>query len=151
MSSKVPSARRDQFQPGGCHRVPYGAAYRALFQRAHALAGETLLVHGASGGVGLAAVQLARAAGIRVIGTAGSSKGCELVLAQGASHVLNHKEPGYLDVLSELTCHRGVDVILEMLANVNLDHDLLALATGGHVVVMAGGVGGDRPAQRHGA
>lgn len=124
------------FSQGAAIGVPYGAAYRALFQRAHTLAGETVLVHGASGGVGLAAVQLARAAGFRVIGTAGSVEGCELVLAQGAHHVLNHREPGYLDALSELTCHQGVDVILEMLANVNLDHDLLALATGGRVVVI---------------
>ncbi|MRR58409.1 MAG: NADPH:quinone reductase, partial [Deltaproteobacteria bacterium] len=60
----------------------------------------------------------------------------DLVLAQGAHHVLNHREPGYLDALREVTCHRGVDVILEMLANVNLDQDLLALATGGRVVVI---------------
>jgi NADPH2:quinone reductase len=124
------------FSQGAALGVPYGAAYRALFQRAHLLAGETVLVHGASGGVGIAAVQLARAAGARVIGTAGSDKGRELVLAQGAHHVLNHREPGYLDALRELTCHGGVDVIVEMLANVNLDQDLLALATGGRVVVI---------------
>lgn len=124
------------FSQGAAIGVPYGAAYRSLFQRAHTLAGETVLVHGASGGVGLAAVQLARAAGIRVIGTAGSAEGCDLVLSQGAHQVLNHKEPGYLDALRQLTCHRGVDVILEMLANVNLDQDLLALATGGRVVII---------------
>jgi NADPH2:quinone reductase len=95
-----------------------------------------VLVHGASGGVGIAAVQLARAAGILVIGTAGSDKGRNLVLAQGAHMVLNHREPGYLDALRDLTCGRGVDVILEMLANVNLDQDLLALAGGGRVVVV---------------
>jgi len=124
------------FSQGAAIGVPYGAAYRALFQRAHTLAGETVLVHGASGGVGLAAVQLARAAGIRVIGTAGSAEGCDLVLAQGAHQVLNHKEPGYLEALRELTCRHGVDVILEMLANVNLDQDLQVLATGGRVVII---------------
>jgi NADPH2:quinone reductase len=100
------------------------------------VAGETVLVHGASGGVGIAAVQLARGAGLRVIGTAGSEKGKELVLAQGAHYVLNHKEPGYLDALAELTCGRGVDVILEMLANVNLGNDLTVLAKGGRVVLI---------------
>lgn len=124
------------FAQGAAIGVPYGAAYRALYQRAHVLAGETVLVHGASGGVGIAAVQLARAAGARVIGTAGSARGRELVLAQGAHLVLNHSEPGYLDSLRELTCRRGVDVILEMLANVNLDQDLQVLADGGRVVVI---------------
>jgi NADPH2:quinone reductase len=124
------------FSQGAAVGVPFGAAYRALFQRAQALPGETVLVHGASGGVGIAAVQLARNAGMRVIGTAGSDKGKELVLAQGAHHVLNHKEPAYMDKLRELTCNRGVDVILEMLANVNLDNDLRVLAAGGRVVVI---------------
>ena len=124
------------FGQGAAIGVPYGAAFRALFQRAHAVAGETVLVHGASGGVGIAAVQLARAAGLRVIGTAGSEPGKALVLAQGGNHVLNHHSEGYLDKLPELTCGNGVDVILEMLANVNLDHDLGVLAKGGRVVVI---------------
>jgi len=116
--------------------VPDGAAFRALFQRAHAVAGETVLVHGASGGVGIAAVQLARAAGLRVIGTAGTEEGQALVLAQGAHVVLNHRSEGYLDKLADLTCGKGVDVVLEMLANVNLDRDLGVLAKGGRVVVI---------------
>ncbi|QEM67819.1 NADPH:quinone reductase [Geobacter sp. FeAm09] len=124
------------FGQGAAIGVPYGAAYRALFQRARAQAGETVLVHGASGGVGLGAVQLARAAGLWVIGTAGSDQGRALVQAQGAHHVLNHHEPGYLDKLADLTCGHGVDVILEMLANVNLAKDLTVLATGGRVAVI---------------
>ena len=124
------------FGQGAAIGVPYGAAYRALFQKAGAQAGETLLVHGASGGVGIAAVQLARAAGLRVIGTAGSAEGRALVLAEGAHHVLNHHVAGYLEELQELTCGQGVDVILEMLANVNLNKDLSTLATGGRVVVI---------------
>ncbi|RNC71879.1 MAG: NADPH:quinone reductase [Desulfuromonadales bacterium] len=121
---------------GAAIGVPYGAAFRALFQRAHAVAGETVLVHGASGGVGIAAVQLARAAGLRVIGTAGSEEGKALALAQGAHHVLNHRTVGYLEELQGLTCGEGVDVILEMLANVNLDRDLGVLAKGGRVVII---------------
>lgn len=124
------------FGQGAAIGVPYGAAYRALFQRARAVAGEAVLVHGASGGVGLAAVQLARAAGLRVIGTAGTDEGLTLVLAQGAHHVLNHRSANYLEKLQELTCGTGVDVILEMLANVNLDRDLGALAIEGRVVVI---------------
>jgi NADPH:quinone reductase len=124
------------FGQGAAIGVPYGAAFRALFQRAHAQPGETVLVHGASGGVGLGAVQLARAAGLRVIGTAGSEQGKALVQAQGAHHVLDHSQPGYLDQLTELTCGTGVDLILEMLANVNLAKDLTVLAKSGRVAVI---------------
>lgn len=124
------------FGQGAALGVPYGAAFRALFQRAQARAGETVLVHGASGGVGIAAVQLASAAGLNVIGTAGYKDGLELVRAQGANHVLNHHTTGYLDKISDLTCGKGVDVILEMLANVNLDKDLGVVATNGRIVVI---------------
>ena len=124
------------FAQGAAIGVPYGAAFRALFHRAHATPGESVLVHGASGGVGIAAVQLARAAGFWVIGTAGSKDGMALVEAQGAHHVLNHHSPGYLDRVAELTCGQGADVILEMLANVNLDKDLLVAAKGGRIVVI---------------
>lgn len=124
------------FGQGAALGVPYGAAFRALFQRAHAQAGETVLVHGASGGVGIAAVQLASAAGLNVIGTAGNKDGLELVRAQGANHVLNHHSTGYLDKISDLTCGKGIDIILEMLANVNLDKDLGVVATNGRIVVI---------------
>ena len=131
-----PLPKKITFSQGAAIGVPYGAAFRALFQRAHAKPGESVLIHGASGGVGIAALQLARAAGLRVIGTVGSDIGRALALANGAHHVLNHHEAGYLDALAALTCNRGVDLILEMLANVNLDHDLLNLAVGGRVVVI---------------
>lgn len=131
-----PLPERIAFAQGAALGVPYGAAYRALFQRARATAGETVLVHGASGGVGIAAVQLARAFGLTVIGTAGSARGLELVLAQGAHHALNHNEAGYLDKIDVLTCGAGVGLILEMLANVNLGKDLGVLAPGGRVVVI---------------
>jgi NADPH2:quinone reductase len=124
------------FEQGAAIGVAYGTAYRGLFQRGDAKAGETVLVHGASGGVGTAAVQLARAAGITVIGTAGSEEGLKLVKQQGAHHVLNHAAEGYLDELMTLTGGRGVDVILEMLANKNLGKDLTVLAKKGRVVVI---------------
>ena len=124
------------FGQGAAIGVPYGAAYRALFQRSAAQAGEFVLVHGASGGVGIAAIQLARKAGMRVIGTAGTEAGRALVLVHGAHQVLNHHEEGYLDTIRKQTCGRGIDVILEMLANVNLDKDLQILATKGRVVII---------------
>ena len=131
-----PLSEHVSFAQGAGVNTPYATAYRALFQRARAVPGETVLVHGASGGVGTAAVQLARAAGLRVVGTGGTEEGRRLVLEQGAHHVLDHRAPDYLGQLAELTGGRGVDVILEMLANVNLNKDLEVLAKGGRVVVV---------------
>ena len=131
-----PLPERVSFAQGAGIFTPYTTAYRALFQRAKAQPAETVLVHGASGGVGTAAVQLARAAGLRVVGTAGTEEGRRLVSEQGAHDVLDHRAPDYLEQLNGLTGGRGVDVILEMLANVNLDRDLGALAKGGRVVVV---------------
>jgi len=124
------------FAQGAAMGVPYGTAYRALFQKAHALAGENVLIHGASGGVGIAAVQLARAAGLRVIATAGSEQGRRLVLEQGAHAALDHHDAGHLAKTDELTCGVGINVVLEMLANVNLGQDLKVLAPAGRVVVI---------------
>ena len=135
-SQTHPLPEGTSFAQGAAIGVPYGAAYRALFQKARALPGENLLVHGASGGVGIAAVQLARAAGLRVIGTAGSDQGRQLVLDVGAHAVLDHHQADHLAQIGALTCGVGVDVVLEMLANVNLGEDLGALAKGGRVVVV---------------
>jgi NADPH2:quinone reductase len=116
--------------------IPYVAAYMALFQRARAAPGESVLVHGATGGVGLAATQMARAAGLEVIGTGGTEAGRNLVLEQGAHHVLDHRSPNYLDQLREFGHGDGVDIIIEMLANVNLEKDLKVLAQGGRIVIV---------------
>jgi NADPH2:quinone reductase len=127
---------RLSFAQGAAINVPYVTAWRALHMRGRIQPGETLFIHGASGSVGIAATQIARAWGLTVIGTAGTTAGLELVLAQGAAHALNHREPDYLDRLKDLTDGRGPDVILEDLANVNLDNDLTALAFGGRIVVV---------------
>jgi len=124
------------FEQGAALGVPYATAYRALFLRGGAIAGENVLIHGASGGVGMAAVQLARAAGMTVIGTASTEAGRKLVLEAGAAHALDHGAPHVLDQVMALTQGRGVDVIIEMLANVNLGSDLKMLAKHGRVVVV---------------
>jgi len=127
---------RVSFAQGAGVFTPYATAYRALFNRGRGKAGESLLVHGASGGVGTAAVQFARAAGFKVIGTGGTEEGRRLVAEQGAHHVLDHRAPDYLEQLKTLTGGEGVDIILEMLSNVNLGKDLDVLAKGGRVVVV---------------
>jgi len=124
------------FPQGAGIFVPYATAIRALTQIARARPGETLLVHGASGGVGTAAVQFGRAMGLTVLGTAGSDRGRELARKEGAHHVLDHGAAGYRDEILRLTGGKGVDVILEMLANVNLGADLKLLAPHGRVVVI---------------
>lgn len=124
------------FQQGAAINIPYATAYRALHHRAKAQAGETVFIHGASGGVGIAATQIARAAGFIVIGTGGTDAGRKLVAENGAHHVLDHRDPSYLEQLLKLTDSRGVDVILEMLANVNLGKDLTVLSKNGRVIVI---------------
>lgn len=124
------------FAQGAAMGIPYSTAFRALFHRAQARGGETVLVHGASGAVGIAAVQLARAAGLHIVGTVGTDRGRQLVMAEGAHEVLDHNSPGHFDEALALTGGRGFDVILEMLANVNLGRDLPILAPRGRVVVV---------------
>jgi len=124
------------YAQGAALGVAYATAFRALFQRAAATAGERVLIHGASGGVGLATVQLALAAGLDVTGTAGSEAGSDLVAAQGAVHVLDHRDPGHLDAALDLAGGRGFDLIVEFLANENLAHDLKALAPRGRIIVV---------------
>jgi NADPH2:quinone reductase len=124
------------FAQGAAMGTPYATAYRGLFQRADAKPGETVLVHGASGGVGTAAVQLARARGLRVFGTAGSDEGLKLAREQGAHEVFDHRAPEHFEQIMKATDGRGVDVIVEMLANVNLGKDLTILAKGGRVVII---------------
>ncbi len=124
------------FSTGAALGVPYSTAFIALNLRAQAAAGEIVLIHGASGAVGLAAIQIAKLSGLRVIGTAGTEQGLKLLWNQGVIAALNHNQDNYLDSVQDLTTGAGVDVILEMLANVNLDKDLKLLAVNGRVVII---------------
>jgi NADPH2:quinone reductase len=124
------------FDQGAGVWVPYATAYHALHNEAKARAGETLLVHGASGGVGVASIQIARAMGLTVFGTAGSDKGLDLVKREGAHQAFHHGKAGYQEEILKATGGKGVDIILEMLANVNLGADLKLLATFGRVIVI---------------
>jgi NADPH2:quinone reductase len=131
-----PLPEKISFSQGAGVWVPYGTAYFGLFHSARTRAAETVLVHGASGGVGTAALQVARAMGTTVFGTAGSAKGLELVKREGAHQAFDHTKAGYTDDILRATGGRGVDVILEMLANVNLATDTKLLATNGRVIVI---------------
>lgn len=124
------------FEQGAALGVPYATAFRALFQRGGAKVGERLLIHGGTGGVGLAAIQFAHAAGLEITATGGSEEGRRLAAAQGAAHLLDHSAPDHAERLREAAGSRGFDLILEMLANVNLPVDLTVLAPRGRVVVI---------------
>eukprot|EP01087_Luapelamoeba_hula_P013536 TRINITY_DN3861_c0_g2_i1.p1 TRINITY_DN3861_c0_g2~~TRINITY_DN3861_c0_g2_i1.p1 ORF type:complete len:335 (-),score=74.94 TRINITY_DN3861_c0_g2_i1:9-1013(-) len=126
-----------EFAAGACLYVPAGTAYRSLIITAHARAGEVVFIHGASGGVGIAAVQLARAHGLIVIGTASTEKGRELVLKEGAHYVFDHKSEDYIPKVKEAAAkHGGIHIILEMLANVNLTKDLELISFRGRIVII---------------
>lgn len=130
-----PLPERVSFAEGAAVNVPCVTAHTAL-QRAAPKPGDVVLIHGASGAVGIAAVQIARAAGFTVIGSAGSEDGLALIAAEGAHHAVDHRDPGHVERVQALTSGRGPDVIIEMLANVNLDHDLAMLAPRGRVVIV---------------
>jgi len=120
----LPLPDNTTFSEGAAIGIPYGTAYRAMVQCAEVKAGECMLVHGASGAVGTAALQLAKSLDLTTIGTAGSTRGLELVQQQGADHVLDHTQSGYLNIVAELTNGSGPNIILEMLANENLAGDI---------------------------
>ena len=127
---------KTSFSQGAGIWVPYGTAYHALYHSAKAHASESVLVHGASGGVGIAAIQIARSMGLTILGTAGTPRGLELAKQEGAHQVFDHHKTGYVEELLKATGNRGVDVILEMLANVNLPNDTKLLAKDGRVIVI---------------
>jgi NADPH2:quinone reductase len=127
---------RASFAQGAALGVPYPTAYRALFQKARLRPGETVLVHGASGSVGLAAVEFAAALGATVIATAGSEGGRTAAASRGAHHVLDHHDEAHIAQVLALNGGRGADVIVEMLAHVNLVRDFDALGRAGRIVVV---------------
>lgn len=131
-----PLPEKISFAQGAGVWVPCGTAYHALYHAAQARASESVLVHGASGGVGTATVQLGRAMGLTVLGTAGTAKGLDLVIREGAHQSFDHTKPGYQDQIMQSTGGRGVDIIVEMLANINLPSDLKMLATNGRVIIV---------------
>lgn len=132
-SNVFPLSDHLSFEQGACLGTPYATAWRALFMRANCQSGETVFIHGASGGVGLAALQLAKATGCKVFASAGSVQGRELLKQQGADLVVNHLDKAHYQIVKEAG---GVDVILEMLANQNLGDDLPLLNMSGSVVVI---------------
>jgi len=135
-SEVLPLAEGISFAQAATFGVSYPTAHYALFERGGAKAGETVFIHGASGSVGSSAIQLAKRAGLRVVGSAGTAKGLELVRAEGVDHAVNHTEAGYMNDVRRLAGGNGPELILEMLANVNLAADMDLVAKYGRIIVI---------------
>ena len=135
-SEVVPLPKGVSFAEAAAFGVSYTTAHYALFARGGARAGETVFIHGASGSVGTSAVQLAKRAGLTVIGSGGTAKGLELILAEGADLAVNHTKDGYLNEVTKFTDGRGPELILEMLANINLAADMDIAAKFGRIIVI---------------
>jgi len=125
------------FPQATCINIACRTAYYSLFELGKATSGQVVLVHGASGSVGSAAIQLAVDAGLTVIGTAGTDAGMQLVQDLGAHYVFNHRQPDYLNQIQAIA--NGVDIILEMAASANLPKDIHLINPGGHIIVIGGG------------
>lgn len=131
-----PLPARVTFQQGAGVGIAGGTAYRALFQRGRGIPGETVLIHGATGGVGTSAVQLARSAGMTVVATSSTEKGRKYTLEQGAHHATDHDITRRPDEVKSLTEGRGFDLILETSADKNLASDMAAVTKGGRIVII---------------
>lgn len=123
------------FEAGAALGIPAVTAFRILFQTADVKPGETVLIHGASGGVGTLAVQMAAAHGARVIGTASTAAGRALVEHHGAALAIDHLTAGDTGELTEFTGGAGPDIIVEFLANENLNVDMAVVAQFGRIVI----------------
>ncbi|XP_065558832.1 quinone oxidoreductase-like isoform X2 [Artemia franciscana] len=134
--SVFPLSNRLSFSQGAALGVPYFTAYRALFIKGGAKPAEKVLVHGASGAVGLAVTQWARANGNVVVGTAGTQQGMDLVKKNGALFVFNHREKGYLEKAAEAVGGEGFDVIIENASDINLGSDLTVIGPRARIIVV---------------
>ena len=108
-----------------------------VFERAHLLAGETLLVQGGSSGIGVTAIQIAKAMGATVIVTAGSDEKCAACLGLGADHAINYKTSDFAEEVKKLTNGKGANVILDMVAGSYVAREIDCMAEDGRLVIIA--------------
>ncbi len=108
-----------------------------LFERGRLAAGETVLIHGGSSGIGTTAIQLARARGARVFATAGSADKCRACEALGAERAIDYKKEDFVEVMNAVTSGRGVDVVLDMVGGAYLMRNIGILAIEGRLVQIA--------------
>lgn len=119
----------------GVFRGGYGTAYHALLQRGRLAAGEWVLVHGAAGGIGIAAIQVAKLYGARVIATASSEEKRKACLEEGADHAIDYRR-GFVDKVKELTGGKGVDIVYDPIGDKVAEESLRCLAWGGRLLIL---------------
>ncbi len=131
---KIPD--RLDFQSAAGFPITYGTAHGALVWRAGLKAGETLLVHGAAGGVGLAAVEVGKALGARVIASAGGADRCRLAEAHGADASIDYRTDDLRAAVKDMTEGRGVDVVFDPVGGDIFDASLRCLAWSGRLLTI---------------
>jgi len=124
------------FEHGAAFGVVYQTSYFGLVYRAHLQSGETLLVHAAAGGVGLAAVQIGRALGARVLATAGSAEKLAIALQHGAEAAYDYSTPEWVERVKQATAGRGADVIYDPVGGDVFDLSTKCIAFGGRLLVI---------------
>jgi NADPH2:quinone reductase len=137
----IPLPSNLSFEEGAAIPIPFYTAYQALHNKAGLKPGETVLVSAGGGGVGVAAIQLARIAGARVMTTVGSREKAERVATLGAHLAVNYREQDFVAEAQKFTDKKGVDVIIENVAADNLAKDFIAVGSRGRIVVIGTGTG----------
>jgi NADPH2:quinone reductase len=130
---KVPEGM--SLEQAGVYRSAHGTAYHALLQRGRVAAGEWVLVHGAAGGIGIAAIQVAKLHGAKVIATASTEAKRAACLEEGADHALDYRD-GFTDAVKQLTGGRGVDIVYDPIGDKVSEESLRCLAWGGRLLIL---------------
>jgi NADPH2:quinone reductase len=142
-SQLTPLPRNFDYAEGATLLAAHGTAYHALVDRAHLGEGEVLLVHGAGGGVGLAAVEIGKLLGATVIAAASSDEKLAVVQARGADHLVNYSREPFRDAVKRITDGRGVDVVFDPVGGEIFENSLRCIAWGARLLVVGftGGIG----------
>jgi NADPH2:quinone reductase len=133
LCDKIPEGM--SVEQAGVFRGAYATAYYALLQRGRMVAGEWVLVHGAAGGIGIAAIQVAKVFGAKVIATASTEAKRAACLEEGADHAIGYRD-GFVDKVKELTGGRGVDIVYDPIGDKVADESLRCLAWGGRLLIL---------------
>jgi NADPH:quinone reductase len=133
LCDKIPEGM--SVEQAGVFRGAYATAYYALLQRGRMVAGEWVLVHGAAGGIGIAAIQVAKVFGAKVIATASTEAKRAACLEEGADHAIGYRD-GFVDKVKELTGGRGVDIVYDPIGDKVAEESLRCLAWGGRLLIL---------------